>query len=101
MGWTLAWRGQLRATAVQAPGGVQASDGWRAAPSSSTERDGGADPEGLVSLPFCSKKLRILGLVPVALRGSVTVLGVCGKGKVNAGEREPKLRSGQPLHTGD
>lgn len=54
------------------------------------ERDGGADPEGLVSLPFCSKKLRILGLVPVALRGSVTVLGVCGKGKVNAGEREPK-----------
>lgn len=50
-------------------------------------RTGWADPERLLSLPFCSRKMQILGLVPVAPRGSlavnsrVTVLGDVGRGK--------------------
>lgn len=60
---------------------------------------------GSASLRFCSWKMQIRDLVPAALRGPlavngrVMVLGVRGKGKIIAGEREAaipygRLRSG-------
>lgn len=94
---TAALPGQVGSTAIAVQASRRAEEESRPVPAewegpAAPQEPGWADPEGPVGLPVCSRKMRILGAVPAALRvplalnSRVTVLCVCGKEKTVTSE---------------